>query len=366
MKIRLLFVSICIGGLLSCEENEVRDVSPSNSTSTSWLIPEDQVYDGAVGRDGIPSVDQPKFVAAAQADFIAPLERVIGIAIGSKVKAYPHSVLDYHEIVNDEIDSKPIAIIYCPLTGTGTAWSRMVDGNTTTFGVSGLVHKNNIIPYDRYTESYWSQMKAQGIKGDQSGTEPAQFPVVETTWREWKHMYPETRIMTLETGFSRTYGLYPYFDYRYNHNKVNFPIEREDARLPRKELVLGLTYGANAAKAYPLAEFGDSVTVIQENLQNMQYVIAGSLSRSFAVCYQAQIGGQALTLRAVQQRGAIIMEDSSGSQWDIMGRAVSGPMKGAQLPRTNSFIGFWFAWADFYPNTAIYNGELSAYKAERE
>ncbi len=353
--------------ILACSEDatQQQDVSPDSNNNISWLIPKQDVFDGGVGRDGIPSVDQPKFLPAEQGNFLTDEDRVLGVVDGKTVKAYPHKIMDWHEIVNDVVNHQPVSIIYCPLTGTGTVWDRTINGDVTTFGVSGLIYKNNLIPYDRKTNSYWSQMEGKSVAGEVAGTSPQFLPILETTWREWKNLFPETQIMSLETGFSRSYDFLPYFDYRDNHNKVSFPIEQEDDRLQRKELVLGLIYGSNAAKAYPLLELGDSVSVVQENLRNTNYIVVGSEKRNFAMCFEAEIDGEALLFRPVQDRGAIVMQDlATGTYWDVFGRAVDGELLGQSLKPTLSYIGYWFAWADFHPGMDIYNGELSNVKEE--
>ncbi len=351
--------------ITGCEDTTSQDVSPEKNESTSWLIPKNQVYDGGVGRDGIPSIDQPHFIPASEANFLQDDERILGISTPFGSKAYPHKILDWHEIVNDQIDGEPVSLIYCPLTGTGTLWHREINGRETTFGVSGLIYKNNVIPYDRSTNSYWSQMGIQSVAGELSGTVPDMLPTVETTWGEWKDMYPNTLVLSQETGFSRSYDFDPYFGYRDNDQKISFPIEQEDSRLQRKGLVLGLIYGTHATKAYPLKEFGDTVKVIQENLRNRHYVVVGSDARQFMICFEAEVDGEILRFRPVQDQGAIILQDTnSGTYWDIMGYAKEGPMSGKRLTPTLSFMGYWFAWADFYPRLELYNSELSGFKED--
>ena len=88
-----------------------------------------------------------------------------------------------------------MAITYCPLTGTGIGWNRVISGNTTTFGVSGLLFNTNLIPYDRSTDSNWSQMKLECVNGQLLGETIPTFHVVETTWKTWKTMYPNTMVV---------------------------------------------------------------------------------------------------------------------------------------------------------------------------
>ena len=124
-----------------------------------WSIPNEQVLDGGPGKDGIPSVDNPIFYDISQNTVYEEEDLVVGYKRDTAARAYPHVVLDWHEIVNDEINGFPMTITYCPLTGTAIGWDRTIDGNVTTFGVSGLLYNSNLIPYDRRTNSNWSQMQ---------------------------------------------------------------------------------------------------------------------------------------------------------------------------------------------------------------
>ena len=119
------------------------------SGDPSWLIPNNQVFDGGPGKDGIPALVNPPMFDASQAIYLSDNDLVIGYKVGNDARAYPHKILDWHEIINDDINGKPVAIIYCPLTGTAIAWSRFIEGSVSTFGVSGLLYNTNLMPYDR-------------------------------------------------------------------------------------------------------------------------------------------------------------------------------------------------------------------------
>ena len=208
----------------------------SIGASNGWLVPFDEVRSGGVGKDGIPAISSPRFTDASNVDFLDFEDLVVGFSGGGIQKAYPHTVLDWHEIINDGMAETAYSIIYCPLTGTATCWNRDLDGKVTTFGVSGLLYNTNIIPYDRETDSNWSQLFDGAIHGDLKGTRPENFMVLETKWETWKKMYPNSEVVNYNTGFSRNYGYYPYGDYK-TENYLIFPVKYEDNRLPLKERV---------------------------------------------------------------------------------------------------------------------------------
>jgi hypothetical protein len=152
-----------------CSKDSLNSNNSNNNTSTEWLIPRNQVLDGGPGKDGIPALQNPVFISANEATYLSDNDLVLGFVDGEDARAYPHSILDWHEIVNDDINNESVAVIYCPLTGTGIGWDRVVKGKKTTFGVSGLLYNSNIIPYDRDTDSNWSQLLLQSVNGTLSG-----------------------------------------------------------------------------------------------------------------------------------------------------------------------------------------------------
>ena len=211
----------------------------------NWLIPENEVRSGGPGKDGIPAISKPRYDNASDASFLGIDELVVGMSDGSAAKAYPHQILDWHEIVNDSIGDIFYSMIYCPLTGTATAWDRVLDGKVSTFGVSGLLYNTNIVPYDRLTDSNWSQLFNAAVYGKMKGTEPKIYMVLETKWETWKTLFPESKVLNTNTGFSRSYGSYPYGNYRSVESLI-FPVKFDDKRLFAKERVHGVIIDGKA------------------------------------------------------------------------------------------------------------------------
>lgn len=329
--------------------------SGSNPNTPDWLIPADEVLSGGPGKDGIPALTDPALLPIADIDYLDDNDLLLGIKFGNDIRLYPHPILDWHEIINDDIEGHEVAVTYCPLTGTGIGWERRINGHLTTFGVSGLLYNTNLIPYDRATDSNWSQMLLKCVNGALIGTEVETYQMVETSWRMWKQMYPDARVVSDDTGFDRPYDRYPYRDYRTNHDFLIAPISVEDERLPAKERVLGVIID-DKARAYRLAQLpAQGVSVIQDKFRSTELVIVGSLSDNYMVAYgRALEDGTLLDLTAVNNALPVVMEDQEGNRWDIFGEAVSGPRQGTRLPQTRSFIGYWLAWGTFYPGLPIY------------
>jgi hypothetical protein len=346
---KLFFLSLLITALYlsACDTLDTAEVSGE------WLIPKDEVFNGGPGRDGIPSIDNPQFTNVINAHYLTDNDLVIGLKIGATIRAYPHPILDWHEIVNDEPNGQKIALTYCPLTGSAIAWNRdgLVSGST--FGVSGLLYNSNLIPYDRGSQSNWSQMMIKSVNGNFIGQEVETTRLIETTYKTWKELYPSSKILSSNTGFARTYGNYPYGGYRTN-NDLLFPVNHQDNRLHKKARILGIIVG-DFAIAYPIDSFGDDVSVINNDFSGLLHITVGSKGKNFAAAYNRKLDdGTVLEFTAVQNELNIVMTDSEGNKWDIFGYAVDGPRSGTQLKSTKSFIAYWFAWAAFYQNTVIY------------
>ena len=333
--------------LVSCSGNDI------NKDDGPWIIPSEQVVDGGPGKDGIPALNNPEKIPASSATFLAEDDLVLGYYDGENATAYPVIILDWHEIINDNINDIPLAITYCPLTGTGIGWNRTINGKATTFGVSGLIYNNNLIPYDRETNSNWSQQGLECVNGPLINKKVETFQIVETRWSNWKTMYPDSEVVSLNTGHNRSYGTYPYGDYKTNENNLLFPLAIDDRRMNRKERVLGIIANGDAS-IYRFGSFSAQTNLINDIIEGEDLVVVGNLARNFIVSFYSKLDdGTVLNLTAVDENN-VILKDDLGNKWDIFGYAVSGPLLGKRLNRPESFIGYWFSWGVFYPEAEIH------------
>lgn len=327
--------------------NQPGENGEQGSSDASWSIPVDEVYDGGPGKDGIPALIDPHFTTADT--YLEDSDLVIGFKSGNVVRAYPHIVLDWHEIVNDKLLEEAIAITYCPLTGTGIGWNRNINRAETTFGVSGLLYNTNLIPYDRATGSNWSQILNECVNGELKGQKIAFYSMVETNWGTWKKLYPETEVLSLNTGFSRPYGTSPYGDYATNNDRFLFPVAK-DERLPLKERVHAITF-EDQARVYRFVHFGPGNNIIRENIAGTEYLIVGN--QDFIVSYALDVTQTELDFKYVLENSNILLTDQENNKWDVFGVAVEGPRTGETFGNARSFMGYWFSIPAFY-ETSIY------------
>jgi len=210
------------------------------------IVPLDQIVSGGPPPDGIPSIDNPKFLSIADANkFLKDSDLVLGITINGQTKAYPLLILVWHEIVNDKVGSVPVAVTYCPLCFTTQVFNRTISGNVVEFGTSGKLYNNNLVMYDRLSGSLWSQALGEGIVGTHAGENLKRIPFDLAYWKDWKQLYPNSVVLSTDTGFTRPYGVDPYGDY-YTSDQLFFPISNVDKRLGLKEMVVGLDNGAQS------------------------------------------------------------------------------------------------------------------------
>jgi len=272
------------------------------------LVPSQEIFLGGPPKDAIPSIDRPEFILAKDAKFLNPTDRVLGISIGSEVKAYPIRILNWHEIINDNIADQNIVVTYCPLCGTGMVFE--MPSSIQSFGVSGLLYNSDMLLYDRQTDSLWSQIKAQAISGSMKGQRLKQLMASHTTWQDWKSRYPKTLVLSTETGFVRDYTRSPYGGYEQSE-QLFFSVPNEDKRYHPKEQVLGVEVNG-IFKAYPFSELSRSRTPMTDN-------IAG---QSINIFFSSE-----------HKTGRVYID------------------KNHEIPTT---IGFWFAWTAFHPDTEVY------------
>lgn len=352
-----LFLLACVPMLFSCSSTSTKETSaiqnPEGGTPnnfTEWSIPALEVFDGGPGKDGIPALDNPGFVQAQSASVLKDSDLVLGFKNGSDIRAYQHVILDWHEIINDKIGDVALAVTYCPLTGTGIGWNREIKGEETTFGVSGLLYNTNLIPYDRATNSNWAQILNESVNGSLLGEKIGLIKLVETDWKTWKALYPSTRVVGLNTGFARTYGVSPYGDYSTNNSRFLFPVPK-DNRLPSKERVHAVIDG-EGSKVYQFSDF-TLANIFKDSFQAKDYLIIGN--ENFIVSFELDAGQNALDYDYIYNGTSdVVAQDSKGNQFNIFGETVSGPDAGTKLKPSASFMAYWFSIPAFY-ETELYS-----------
>ena len=327
------------------------------------------IVPGGPPPDGIPPIDHPKFIPAAQVRFLTPAEPVISVEIHGQAKAYPLRILVWHEIVNDTVGGTPVTVTYCPLCNTGMAFVRpVIDGKLLDFGTSGKLYNSNLVMYDRQTNSYWPQVLGEAVTGPLTGTKLRFVATQILSWQDWRAAHPDGFVLSEHTGFARDYGTNPYGGY----DEEAYPglsIGHADRRLPLLTYVLGVDVNDDFV-AFPFPELQgravDGLAAVSDEVGGRPIVVlwqAGTVSAvdetsipdskdvGAAAAFDPRVGTRTLTFEAT---AAGFLDRQTGSRWDITGRAVAGPLAGQRLEPVLSANSFWFDWAAFHPDTSIY------------
>ncbi len=323
-----------------------------------------EILSGGVPRDGIPPIDDPKFVSIAEASaWLADQEPVFALSYNGETKGYPLQILIWHEVANDEIAGEPVAVTFCPLCNSAITFKRTVDGTVYDFGVSGKLRNSDLIMWDRQTESWWQQVTGEAIVGEMVGTQLEMIPTQLVSFADFKAAFPDAQILSQDTGFNRPYGQNPYRGYDTDQRPFLFQ-DIPDPRLQAVDRVVAVTIG-DEAKAYPYKVLAEE-NVVEDTVGGQDVVVfwkagttsaldAGSIADSrdvgAATVFDPNLNGQKLTFA---WDGTNFVDDQTGSQWNIFGESTGGEFAGQQLTPVQSVNQFWFAWAAFRPDTKIY------------
>lgn len=240
--------------------SEITNPVFDHKSSEGWLIDRDFVFAGSI-KDGIQSIDNPKFIGASSKAFIDdafyksldPESLVTAVRVGDEVHIYPQQMLEYHEVVNDQFGDHYVVVSFCPLTGTSRAWDRQIMGEVREFGVSGLLYNNNLILYDRNSGSNWSQIFNRSVNGVLVGADARTLDVWELRMADMLSINGNIKLLSTDTGIQYDYQYSVYGDYK-DSDRISFPLTFSDQRIFSKERVMRVTVG-NQTKVYRFADF---------------------------------------------------------------------------------------------------------------
>ncbi len=324
-------------------------------------VPYNEISSGGPPRDGIPPIDSPRFENIDSANtWIEDVEPVIILEVNDEVRAYPLQILIWHEIVNDEIDGQPVVVTFCPLCNTALVFARpIIDGELLTFGTSGNLRISDLVMWDRQTETWWQQFNGEAIVGDLTGTKLEFLPSAIISWADFKSKHPDGQVLSIETGFPRSYGRNPYSGYD-NINSYPFAYTGDlNDRLPPMARVLGILLEDGEGSAYSFDLLKENL-VLNEILGDTHVTIFWKAGTASAVdsntisdgkdvgttgVFLSTVGDQVLTFTA-KDNGSF-EDQETGSAWDILGEAITNPLAGPRLVSLPHHDTFWFAWAAF-------------------
>lgn len=324
----------------SAEINEPSVVVPIDQ-EFKWTIPEGLIN----GSDSpFPLAKDPSLMEAQNIDFLADESLVAAISIDGVVKIYPYVYLNNFESVNDEINDKSFALTYCPLTQSALLIDRKHKNRNFVLRASGYLIYDNVVLIDQNSETYWSQMLGQCIKGSFAGDLSSTYNFVEMTWGTVKKSFPEALVFTNSS---------------INTSNIN-ESEANKADVKVGDLVYGIVessqgqqpFGSSDGKStkvhiYHYDDFGSETTLKSVFVSNKRTLVVGNKNDHYITSY---INDSNAVFEAVQDQFPIVMKDSDSNEWDVFGVAVSGPRTGEQLESHTAFFALFWAWENFYNN----------------
>jgi hypothetical protein len=234
---------------------------PAGSGQKPWdvtrhTISLNDIQSGGPPKNGIPALDDPAFTSASVAErVLKPKDMILGTEFSGVAKAYPVRILNWHEVVNDDVGGHPVVISWCPLCGSALVFDPRVNGHRYVFGVSGLLYQQNLLLFDHETESLWSQLRGQAVAGSLAGTSLQLLPSTMITWESWKAEHPQTLVLSFETGYKRDYGRDPYREW---------PLDR------RMALIIS---SQGQTKIYPYSELKKAKSAVNDELGGVSFTI---------------------------------------------------------------------------------------------
>ncbi len=331
------------------------------------LVNPGEIISGGPPPDGIPPIDDPVFLDVADnLGLLGDNEPVVALVIGDDARAYPVSIMIWHEIVNDTVGGVPVTVSYCPLCNSAVTYGREIDGVETTFGTSGRLLASALVMYDRATESLWTHFDGKAVVGVLTGTELDVYGSPLMSWADFRSTYPTGKVLDeTQTGFRRSYGSNPYVGYDDSDTEPFLFRGVPDPRARSKERVVGVSHN-DVDVAYSLQSIsGSGPTATPVDHGDEQLVILWSPGQSTALegsavddgrdvgsvgVFVPLAGEQSLTLAG---DGEGFIDEETGSRWSVAGVAVAGELAGTQLERIPHLDTFWFAWATYRPGSGL-------------
>ena len=321
-----------------------RDYFGTNRESRIRL---DEVRWGGVHQDGIPPLRQPKMLAAAEAHYLEDNNIVFGIEINGDVRAYPKRILAWHEMFVDEIGGTSFAGVYCTLCGAVILYKTNHNGIQHDLGTSGFLYRSNKLMYDKATQSLWNTTWGEPVIGPLvgRGIRLERSFLVTTTWGEWKRRHPHSKVLSLDTGYSRDYGEGVAYQQYFATDELMFSISTSDNRLQNKDEVLALTFPGYSDDTMAIsASFLHDRPIYANRLGSLKFIVLTDRSGANRV-YEAKDH----IFTTYDQDITVI--DSEGIKWKLSEEKLK--RDDLELARLPAHRAFWFGWHAAFPDTLL-------------
>ncbi len=308
----------------------------------------DEVVWGGVRQDAIPPLRHPKMIDASEATFLSIKQKVFGLMVNDTASAYPQRILAWHEMVVDEVGGEPIAGVYCTLCGSLVIYKTKHKGVNHQLGTSGFLYRSNKLMYDKNTQSLWSTLRGEPVIGPlaDEAIKLDRIGVVTTSWGEWKRRHPATRVMSIDTGYSRDYGEGAAYREYFSNDELMFAVPKTDKRLKNKSEVLGLIFSDYPTKPIAISvDFLNKNPIYHDRVGDLNFVVLTDKSGANRV-YDTE------GINFKNWDGDQTVVDENDTSWRLSeNRLVSTDDR--SLLRLPAHRTFWFGWFSTFMQTRL-------------
>lgn len=316
----------CGGG---SDEEFIPD-DPNNSQNFDWIVDKSSL----TGSDHpFPFAENPELSPVSVVSGLLEDDKVAVVHFEGETRAYPYRFIGTYEVVNDVIGDQKFAITYCPVTQSTVCVSNQFISNTFTYIASGFRYKDNLISLDASTDSYWSQMLLKCIKGKFENQFQEVLPMIETSWKNVQLYFPEAKVFTPSSISQK--------------NAATSSKNSDDIEQNERPFGIIDTRNVNGTTVYVYRsiEFSGGITMKNNIIEETSTIIVGSATYDFITAFSVDDNSE---FTIIENEFPVILQDNSGSKWNVFGSAISGPRMGEQLAVPKSYRAFWWAWEDFY------------------
>ena len=352
------------------------------TTGGAWQTDFDRLADGvsmdqfvrAVGRDTIPALRQPTVVTASSVDWLAEDEPVIAVERNGQWRAYPLQIMLWHEIANDVLGDQPIVVTFCPLCHTSLVFDPRVDGETLDFGVSGYLRRSDLVMYDLQTETWWQQATGIGLVGSHAERKLEFLPSSVVAWSEFRDAHPEATVLSRATGYDREYGRNPYPGWDrvrriplFKKGELLF-CDGDEGCVDAKERVAVVTASDNTV-VFPFRRVASAGGLVETDVGDVPVVVwwqpgVRTVLNNALIERSDQVG----TIVAFDRRlnkdtlsfelaDGILIDNETRTEWNALGEGLIGPLAGQRLARLVVDTPYWFGFAAFGHDYAVWPPE---------
>ncbi len=313
---------------------------------TQSTIRLDEVRWGGVVQDGIPPLRNPKMIEAHEASYLDDSNIVFGIEVNGEVRAYPKRILAWHEMFTDTVGEKEVAGVYCTLCGTVILYLTEHKGVKHKLGTSGFLYRSNKMMYDKATQSLWSTALGKPILGPLINKEIQLdfLSVVTTTWGAWKLRHPNTKVLSLHTGYRRNYDEGIAYQNYFATDKLMFNVPSINKKLKNKDEVLVIRTPKKTLAISSL--FLKKQPLFVNRIGNKSFMVLTDKTGGHRTFYN-----QDIQFKSYNREKLLISED--GDTWLVLENSVINTKTKQKLPRLHTYNAFWFGFQAVFPKAQL-------------